>query len=74
MQWIHSFVPWKKCFKVRCKAFRGILGWFECPQCISVARLKTYWIGHYTKMWFLWLGDVATIAQNNHVVVSGLES
>jgi hypothetical protein len=27
---------------------------------------------HYAKMWFLWLGYVVTIAQNNHVVVSGL--
>jgi GH43 family beta-xylosidase len=29
---------------------------------------------HYTKMWFLWLQHVATIAQNSHVVVSGFES
>jgi hypothetical protein len=29
---------------------------------------------HYAKMWFSWLGHVATIAQNSHVVVSGLDS
>ncbi len=29
--------------------------------------------GHYTKMWFLWLGHVATITQNSHVVVSELD-
>jgi hypothetical protein len=31
------------------------------------------WTDHYAKMWFLWLGQVANIAQNNHVVVSGLK-
>jgi hypothetical protein len=29
---------------------------------------------HYVEMWFLWLRHVATIAQNNHVVVSGFQS
>jgi len=24
---------------------------------------------HYTKMWFLWLKHVATIAHNNHVAI-----
>jgi hypothetical protein len=32
------------------------------------------WTDHYAKMWFLWLGHVANIAQNNHVVVIGIKS
>jgi hypothetical protein len=29
---------------------------------------------HYAKMWFLWWRHVATTTQNNHVVVSALNS
>jgi hypothetical protein len=29
---------------------------------------------HYAKMWFLRLGQFATITQNSHVIINGLES
>jgi len=29
---------------------------------------------HYSKMWFLWLGQFATIASNKHVVINGFKS
>jgi hypothetical protein len=60
-------------------SFRIFWGWdlwnlLHFFNTLMVVILRFFKNLHYAKMWFLWLGHVATIAQNSHVVVSGLDS